>query len=102
MPQRLELLRSGAPLDGQERVAAEPLLKRGLETRELVLGPEDPDTLQSLDNLAALLRDKGDSVGADALLREHCQIENASIRPPKHRARRAQADRILHELAAPA
>jgi hypothetical protein len=35
--------------------AAEPLLRRALAGRERVLGPEHPDTLQSLLNLASLL-----------------------------------------------
>ncbi len=38
---------------------AEPLYKRSLAIREKTLGPEHPDTAQSLENYAALLRKTG-------------------------------------------
>ena len=47
--------------------AAEPLLRRALEARERVLGPEHPDTLTSVNNLAELLESKGDYAGAQPL-----------------------------------
>ena len=43
---------------GQEQgelAAARPLYKRALAIHEKVLGPEHPDTAESLNNLAALL-----------------------------------------------
>ena len=40
-----------------DSAAAEPLHRRALEVRERVLGPEHPDTLQSLNNLAVWLRE---------------------------------------------
>ena len=38
---------------------AEPLYKRALEARERVLGPEHPDTLTSVNNLAGALQAQG-------------------------------------------
>ncbi|MFT5466683.1 MAG: hypothetical protein ACI8UO_001783 [Verrucomicrobiales bacterium] len=49
--------------------AAEPLYRRALEARERVLGAEHPDTLGSLNNLAALLDAKDDYAAAEPLLR---------------------------------
>lgn len=40
-----------------------------LAARERVLGPEHPDTLESINNLAGLLRAKGDMAGAEPLFR---------------------------------
>ena len=45
--------------------AAEPLLKRALEASERVLGPEHPNTLVNVNNLAKLLESKGDYPGAE-------------------------------------
>ncbi|RYD25193.1 MAG: tetratricopeptide repeat protein, partial [Verrucomicrobiaceae bacterium] len=52
-----------------EYAEAEPFFQRGLEASERVLGPEHPDTLTSLSNLAALLHAKGDCAGAEPLHR---------------------------------
>ena len=49
--------------------AAEPLYRRALEGCERVLGKEHPDTLGSVNNLAALLCSKGDYAGAEPLYR---------------------------------
>jgi Tfp pilus assembly protein PilF len=48
-------------------LAAEPLLRRALEVCERVLGPEHPDTLGSVSNLAQLLQNKGDCADAQPL-----------------------------------
>ena len=40
-----------------------------LEASERVLGPEHPDTLTSVNNLAFLLKSKGDYAGAEPLFR---------------------------------
>ncbi|MGA7241337.1 MAG: tetratricopeptide repeat protein, partial [Bryobacteraceae bacterium] len=48
---------------------AETLLRRALETQEVVLGAEHPDTLTSVNNLAELLRSKGDFDAAEPLCR---------------------------------
>ena len=44
---------------------AEPLYKRALAIREKVLGPEHPDTADSLKSYAALLRATGSTAEAD-------------------------------------
>lgn len=46
---------------------ARPLVERVLAINEKALGPEHPSTATSLNNLAALLRDQGDLVGARPL-----------------------------------
>ncbi|MCA9086975.1 MAG: tetratricopeptide repeat protein, partial [Planctomycetaceae bacterium] len=48
---------------------AEPLLERALEASERLLGPEHPDTLGSMNNLAELLTCTGDYVNAEPLFR---------------------------------
>jgi tetratricopeptide (TPR) repeat protein len=47
--------------------SARPLLERALAVREKVLGPEHPDTAQSLHSLGALLHDQGDLASARPL-----------------------------------
>ncbi|TFH54313.1 MAG: tetratricopeptide repeat protein, partial [Methanothrix sp.] len=54
---------------------AEPLFRRALEGRERVLGKEHPDTLTSVNNLAALLYSKGDYKGAEPLLRRALEAQ---------------------------
>ncbi len=56
-------------LDAGRYEGAEPLYRRALEVRERVLGREHPHTLQSVNNLAALLESKGDYEGAEQLFR---------------------------------
>jgi tetratricopeptide (TPR) repeat protein len=48
---------------------AEPLYRRALEVFEQVGGPEHPDTLSGVNNLAAVLNSKGDHAGAEPLYR---------------------------------
>ena len=48
--------------------AAEPLARRALAVREKVLGPEHPDTAESLYNLASVLQQQGDLAAARPLL----------------------------------
>ncbi len=47
---------------------AEPLYQRALTTYERVLGPEHPDTLRSVNNLAVLYRNQGKYEQAEPLL----------------------------------
>jgi len=54
---------------GGDYAGAEPLCRRALEASERVLGPEHPDTLVSVNNLAGLLLRKGDYAGAEPLYR---------------------------------
>ena len=49
--------------------AAEPLYRRALAGRERALGPDHPDTLLSVNNLAYLLQAKGDVAAAEPLYR---------------------------------
>src|SRR5262249_18473979 len=48
---------------------AEPLCKRALDIREKALGPEHPDTANSLNNLAALYYSQGRYAEAEPLYR---------------------------------
>jgi hypothetical protein len=48
---------------------AEVLFRCAAEGREKILGPDHPDTLRSLNNLADLLVDKGDCASAGLLYR---------------------------------
>ena len=50
-------------------MACAHVCRRALETREEVLGPKHPDTLLSVNNLAILLKAKGDRAGAEPLYR---------------------------------
>src|SRR5579872_5434739 len=64
------LLRAGIDLYlACEYAAALPLLSRALEIHDRLLGPEHPDTLISVNNLAALLWAKGDLAAAEPLFR---------------------------------
>jgi hypothetical protein len=59
------------------------LYRRALEARERVLGPEHPDTLRSVNNLAELLRGKGDHAGAEPLYRRALE-GNERVQGPEH------------------
>jgi tetratricopeptide (TPR) repeat protein len=54
------------------------LYERALAIREQALGPDHPSTVNSLQRLGVLLRDKGDLTEAEPLLRELLkrQIQN--------------------------
>ena len=62
---------------------AELLHRRALEAKERVLGPEDPSTLKSVINLAAMLDNKGDYAGAEPLLRRALGA-NERVLGPEH------------------
>ena len=51
-----------------------PCTRRGLEGNERVLGPEHPDTLTIVNNLAALLKSKRDYAQAECLYRRSLAI----------------------------
>ena len=60
----------GSLLQSQGKLEeAEPLYRRGLESRERVLGEEHPDTLTSVNNLGILLRAQGKLEEAEPLYR---------------------------------
>ena len=48
---------------------AEPLMRRVLETRERILGPEHPSTLTAVVNLAGLLHQKDNFAAVEPLMR---------------------------------
>jgi tetratricopeptide (TPR) repeat protein len=60
---------------------AEPLYRRALEVRERVLGPEHPDTLVSVNNLAGLLESTGDYAGAEPLYRRALEARERVLGP---------------------
>jgi Tfp pilus assembly protein PilF len=58
-----------------------PLYRRALAIQEKALGPNHPDTANSLNNLALLLHDKGDSAGAEPLYRRALAIREKALGP---------------------
>jgi tetratricopeptide (TPR) repeat protein len=60
---------------------ARPLMERALMTYEKELGPEHPDTAQSLNNLALLLHDQGDLAGARPLFERALAIYEKALGP---------------------
>jgi tetratricopeptide (TPR) repeat protein len=60
---------------------AEPLLREALEVRRKVLGPEHPDTAQSLNNLAALYWTMSDYRKAEPLFKETLAILHKVLGP---------------------
>jgi len=61
--------------------SAEPLFRRALEARERTLGPEHPDTLGSLNNLALLFKAKGDYDSAEPLYRRALEAFERTLGP---------------------
>jgi hypothetical protein len=55
--------------DKGDYAGAEPLYRRALKGLERVLGPEHPNTLIIVNNLAFLLNIRGDFAGAESLHR---------------------------------
>jgi tetratricopeptide (TPR) repeat protein len=60
---------------------ARPLRERALTIRERALGPEHPDTAESLNNLGLLLQDQGDHAGARPLLERALAIGEKVLGP---------------------
>jgi tetratricopeptide (TPR) repeat protein len=63
---------------------ARPLFDRALVIRKTVLGPERPDTAQSLNNLAFLLHNQGDLAAARPLYKRALTIRE-KVLGPEHR-----------------
>jgi tetratricopeptide (TPR) repeat protein len=61
--------------------AARPLYERALAIREQVLGPEHPDTAQSLNNLALLHKTQGDDAAARPLYERALAISEQVLGP---------------------
>ena len=51
------------------------MYERSLAIREKVLGPDHPNVAQSLNNLAGLYRDQGNSAAAEPLYQRAREIE---------------------------
>jgi eukaryotic-like serine/threonine-protein kinase len=60
---------------------ADTLLTRTVEIRRRILGPEHPDTLMSMSNLALLLRDEGHYAEAEKLAREVVDVQRRILGP---------------------
>jgi tetratricopeptide (TPR) repeat protein len=60
---------------------ARPLFERALSIREKTLGPEHPLTAMSLDNLASLLRERGDLASARPLCERALTIREKTLGP---------------------
>jgi tetratricopeptide (TPR) repeat protein len=60
---------------------ARPLYERALALREKRLGPEHPDTAETLNNLALLLRDEGNRAAARPLLEQALAINEKTFGP---------------------
>ena len=71
-------------LEGDKLVEAELLFQRALKGREATLGPKHPDTLISVVNLAALLKDEGNLDEAERLYRRALEGREVTL-GPKHR-----------------
>jgi tetratricopeptide (TPR) repeat protein len=67
--------------DHGKRAAARPLLERALAIYERALGPDHPDTAQSLNNLAMLLGDQGELAAASPLLERAVAISERALGP---------------------
>jgi tetratricopeptide (TPR) repeat protein len=85
LPYNLTKLADFYLLQGQYDLA-EPLLKRSLAIRQQMYGPDNPQVVDVLKNLAELYKLQGNSTEADAYLVRARQIEEklVSAKPPKH------------------
>ena len=60
---------------------AQPLLQQAVDIRRRVLGPEEPDTLRSMTDLARTLDHEGHYAEAEALIRQTLEIERRVLGP---------------------
>jgi tetratricopeptide (TPR) repeat protein len=67
--------------DSGDARAALPLKRRALEGRERVLGPDHPDTLVSVNNLAGCLNELGDAAAAMPLYRRAVEGNERDLGP---------------------
>ena len=58
---------------------AEPLCHLALEASERLLGSEHPDTLQSMSNLAKVMRSRGDYATAEPLFRRALEVSERAL-----------------------
>jgi tetratricopeptide (TPR) repeat protein len=73
-------LRDSHPINGNA-AGVEPLYRQLLAMQEQALGPDDPRVAASLDNLALLLKTKGDYAGAEPLYRRALAIREKTLEP---------------------
>jgi tetratricopeptide (TPR) repeat protein len=66
-------------MENGERLEAEGVLRQCLAARRTVLGDEHPDTLDSMQTLAALLEDQGKLADAEALRSERLEIQRRLV-----------------------
>jgi CHAT domain-containing protein len=60
---------------------AEPLYQQALEIRQKTLGPEHPDTANSLSNLGGLYREMGNYARAEPLFQQALEIRQKTLGP---------------------
>ena len=72
--------------------AAERLVRRVLAIREKALGPEHPDTAESLNHLASLLRVQGDLAAARPLFERALAIREKALGPEHPNTSRARCN----------
>jgi tetratricopeptide (TPR) repeat protein len=77
--------------------AAEPLAEQAVRWREKALGPEHPDTLVSVDNLAGVLRDQGKYEAAEAMNRQVLEGCEKAL-GPEHRSTLASMNNLAQVL----
>jgi len=63
--------------------AAKEMLRRALELREKVLGPEHPATLVSMNNIAEVLRGQGKYEAAEEMHRRALELRE-KVPGPEH------------------
>ncbi len=76
---------------------AAALYRRALEASERVLGPEHPDTLNSVNNLAVLLMSQGDYAGAAPLYRRALEARERVL-GPEHPDTLTSVNNLAHLL----
>ncbi len=81
-----------------EYTAARPLVERALAIWERTLGPDHPDTAESLDNLAWLLKAQGEYAAARPLLERALAIRERTL-GPEHLETARSLDRLAKLLS---
>jgi hypothetical protein len=84
-----------------DAAGAAELHRQALDARRRLLGPEHPDTLQSMNNLAGTLVDLGDLAGSRDLLQQavHAYQKLLGTEHPTTRAVTSNLDWVQRALA---
>ena len=79
---------------------AEKLLDKSIAIRRQALGPKNPELLNSMNQLARVLRQEGKLLAAEALLRNACAIDQSTFGPenPTTLACNLEMADLFHEL----